>query len=104
MTATHETKPSAWLVPSLVDFTNAKKVHFSRTKDCTLTDEELKAQLTGTVQWHAEIFSDGDGVIDRDGVKHFPVPLYRALKPNNVVQGREPALSAKRPSGTEGSA
>ena len=38
-----------------------------------------------------------------DGDCHVSVTVYRR-RSNNVVQGREPALSAKRPSGTDGSA
>jgi len=79
---THEDAPAAWLVPTLIDFSGAAKVHFSRAEGCTASDDALKEQLDGTVQWRAEIFSDGDGVTDKHGVRHYPVPMYRALTPN----------------------
>ena len=77
-----EDKPEAYLVPTLLDFKGALKVGFSRADGCTMTDDELKDMIGGTVVWHAEIFSDGDGVTDKHGVTHYPVPLYRAKVPN----------------------
>ena len=77
-----ETIPAAWLVPRLVNFANARKVYFTRQEGCTLTDEELKESLSGTVQWHAEVvyLNDGAGYVeDKHGVKHHAVPLYRAV-------------------------
>lgn len=73
-------QPAAWLVPHLTDFSGARKVSFSRGEGCTLTDEELKAELMGTIVWSAEIFHDDDApVVDKHGVRHFAIPLYETL-------------------------
>jgi len=72
-------KPAAWLVPTLTDFTGARKVSFFRAEGNTSTDEELKNVLQGTVIWTAEtvFLDDGDeSVTDRYGIKHFPKPLF----------------------------
>lgn len=76
-----EDKPAAWLVKKLVDFTHAKKVHFTRTGECTLSDIELMDSITGTVINTAQVvyLKDSAGyVVDRHGVKHYDEPLYRA--------------------------
>lgn len=65
-------KPSAWLVPHLIDL----KAAGGRV----LADPtgEKAALLDGTVVWSAEIFCDSEkhGVIDKNGVTHFAKPLY----------------------------
>jgi len=88
-----EEKPAAWLVPHLLDFTGAR-AHFSRAEGCTLTDDDLKEQLAGTVVWNAEVcfLNDCDHfVVDRNGVKHRPVPLFRKASNAKVTgAGRRP--------------
>ena len=71
-------KVVAFKVPALVDFTNATKVHFSRTKEGEhLTDDDLKKSLTGTIKYSLSFVSDEDYyVTDKNGVKHFPIPLF----------------------------
>lgn len=75
-----ETKPSAWLVPKLLDFKGATKVHFTRAEGNNSTDEELKDLIGGTVIFHAETVFLNDGgeyVEDKHGVRHYPIPLYK---------------------------
>lgn len=77
-----ENEPSAWLVPRLVNFANARNVHFTRQEGCTMTDKELKDYLSGTVQWSAEVvfLNDGAGYVeDKYGVKHYATPLYKRV-------------------------
>jgi hypothetical protein len=89
-------EPTAWLIPVLLDFTGARKVHFSRTEQGkNLTDDELKQGLEGRVIWHAEtvFLNDGDStVIDKFGVKHSPKPLY-LHPPTTPQEAISPAIA-----------
>lgn len=79
--ATHETKPSAWLVPQLVDFTTANRIHFSLENGGVKSKEMIMAEFKDTVKWEARIFCDkSKGVTDRFGVTYYPVPLFKKIK------------------------
>lgn len=59
-------EPVAWMVPHLLDVHGAER---------TSLPKEHHEEWHGTVAWSAEVFSDGDGVTDKNGVHHRPKPL-----------------------------
>jgi hypothetical protein len=60
-------KVKAYLVPKVLSFVGV------RMTNCPI---EMQEGLEGTIVHEVQIFSDGDGVVDKFGVKHFPIPLY----------------------------
>ena len=82
-------KPEAWLIPSLASFKDAKSVSFSRVEGCTLTDAQLIEKMSGEVLCRVEVFSDGDGVIDKHGAHHAPKPLYTHPAPTQPAMSDE---------------
>lgn len=74
-------KPDAYLVPHLLSLDGAR----------TSCPSNLIPELEGTVAWGAEVFSDGEGVTDKHGVEHKPIPLFRP-----VAVGADSPLTDKR--------
>jgi hypothetical protein len=60
-------EPVAWLVPHIITFKGVTR---------TSCPEHLQPEIEGTVAWGAELYSDGDGVTDKHGVRHVAKPLY----------------------------
>lgn len=98
-------KPDAWLVPMILDFTGAKKVHFTRSeKGKNLTDDELKSELQGTVIWKAEtvyINDSNEPITDKYGVRHYAKHLFThppasvpLEKYNKLLEQRNDAIKA----------
>lgn len=67
-----EDKPEAYLVPTLIDL---------RGKRHSVPLEAVDL-VQGTVAWRPEYLVDGQGhgVTDKNGITHYPIPLYRAAK------------------------
>ena len=85
----------AWLVPRLVTFKNAQRVHFSMTPEgANRTDAELMESLEGTICMDAEtVFPDGADyyVEDKHGIKHYAKPLYLSKHPIPAIPEPEGA-------------
>lgn len=67
-------RPVAYLVPTLIDLHGAQHS----------MPPSVAATVHGTVCWKPQFLIDGHiaAVTDKNGVEHYPVPLYRAKVPN----------------------
>jgi hypothetical protein len=70
MTPTRYTESGAYLVPKLIDLKTAKRHN---------VPAHAVDAIHGTIAWTPEILIDGAGfgVMDKDGVTHYPIPLYK---------------------------
>ena len=77
---TLEERPTAYLVPTLIDLDGAQHS----------MPPAVAEMVHGTVCWRPLFLIDGrcTAVIDKNGVHHYPVPLYRATVTNNEARAR----------------